>query len=648
LRGSVVRCSNGRAMPSPRRFRRPFSTLAVSIVAAAVAFLGSDGVAQTPWIDATAASGLGAPVGAPFMGRGCAVEDFDGDGDFDVIMGDGSVGGTLRVFLNQGGAVFVDVGPRGLGLEVELKGLAAGDVDGDGDLDLFVCRRWLGASLYLNDGAANFTDVTTAAGIPGPPVPAVEYVGCTFVDYDLDGILDVAIARRQVFGTAPSGSPNILLRGVGGGLFTVVPGAAGTAGTFMSFLVDACDWDDDGDPDFLVCDDYGGLYSNSGLGQVLWRNDGFGVFTDQTAAYGVTTPIAAMGCAWGDIDRDGDFDYFLTNDFRGHVLGINQLSTTGTFPDMAVAWGVIEYEIGWGCLFFDYDADGFVDLYVAQKAAGPSRMFRNNAGVPPMTDVGAALGLALLSPTLDPDCVAADFDDDGDLDLFEPLAGTSGRLMLNPGLNGANWLKVKPIGRASNRSAIGARVKVMAAGAPRIDAVRGRTAYLSSGPLETYHGLGASTSADLVEIRWPSGAWTSIPGPVPSNQKLTVEEPILTTTPTWALGSIRQATLDCPGEGGLFGVIVLSADPTPSPLGDGRMIPITLDVVSDLCLLTPSPIIGNNLGPLSASGTRTAYVYVPNLPSLSGLVLHVAGATIDAAAPMSVRSLTPRKSVVLL
>ena len=157
-------------------------------------------------------------------------------------------------------------------------------------------------------------------------------------------------------------APNAQSFGAAAGPFPFVPGAAGTAGAGMSYLMDASDFDEDGDPDFLTCDDFGGLYSWAGLGQVLWRNDGAAGFVDVTAANGVTAPASAMGCTWGDVDRDGDFDYFVSNDYRGHILGVNQLATGGGFADSAVAWGVVANQVGWGCSFFDYDADGFVDL----------------------------------------------------------------------------------------------------------------------------------------------------------------------------------------------------------------------------------------------------------------------------------------------
>jgi enediyne biosynthesis protein E4 len=410
--------------------------------------------AQTVWTDATATWNASVPLPAtPYFGRGSAVEDFNGDGRLDLVTGDGSPGGLIRLLLGQQGGGFVHVLNPGLGLTDELKGLAAADYDRDGDLDLLVCRRSANFSLYANNGSGQFVDVTSSAGIV-PPVLGAESFGCAWTDYDGDGHLDFVIARRFNLpgSNPPQPGPNLLYRGSSAGVFTAVPNAAGSAGAFLTFLVDAADFDDDGDADLLSCDDFGGQYPFSGLGQVLWRNDGAAGFTDVTAAYGATTPVAAMGCAWGDVDRDGDFDYFLTNDPRGHVLGVNQLATGGGFPDLAATWGVIANQIGWGCAFFDYDADGFVDLYVAHTAS-PSRLFRNNAGVPPMTDVAPALGLSLTMPNDTPDVVAADFDDDGDLDLYETLAPGGGRLMLNPGTAGAHWLKVRLVGTASNRSA---------------------------------------------------------------------------------------------------------------------------------------------------------------------------------------------------
>jgi enediyne biosynthesis protein E4 len=625
--------------------RRALRPVVITLVAASS---GAAVRAQTAWTDTTTAWNAAVPIApSPYFGRGSAVEDFNGDGRLDIVTGDGTVGGVITLLLGQVGGGFVQVANPGLGLTDELKGLAAADYDNDGDLDLLVCRRMADFSLYANNGVGQFADVTVAAGIV-PPAAGAESFGCTWTDYDVDGKLDFVIARRfNLPGTNPPvPGPNLLYRQSGAGTFTMVPNAAGSAGQFLTFLVDACDFDDDGDPDLLSCDDFGGQYPFAGLGQVLWRNDG-GLFVDMTAAYGVTTPVAAMGCAWGDVDRDGDFDYFLTNDPRGHVFGVNQLSTGGGFPDLATLWGVFAGEVGWGCAFFDYDADGFSDLYVAQSAGSPSRLFRNNAGVPPMTDVAPSLGLALTMATDTPDVVAADFDDDGDLDLYETLAPPGGRLMLNPGLGTAHWLKVKLVGVRSNRSAIGARVKVMGGGAPRIDAVRGRAGYLSSGPLATYHGLGAATVADLVEIRWPNGAWTSRAGPIAANQTLSVVEPAITTPAVWNLGTIKQVQFDAPGDAGMVGVVLLSLNPTPAPLGDGRFLPFTFDDLTWITAAAGNPLMGNNVVVLPGSANMTAYVYIPAAPFLSGLSVHVAGGTTDPAAPLGIRSLTSRTTVVL-
>jgi hypothetical protein len=624
----------------PFAVRRSFGAGAVLVASVA---------AQAPlaWSDATATSGLTAPVGTPYFGRGAAAEDFDGDGDIDLVTGDGSPGGMIRLFRNQGPAVFVDAGAVGLGADSDLKGLAAVDYDDDGDVDLALCRRALGFALYANDGTGFFTDVTAAAGLANGAFVA-ECYGCTWLDYDLDGRPDLYVSRRQPWGaTSPIGAPNLLFRNLGGGAFAPVPGAAGAAGTHLSFLAEPADWDDDGDLDLLVADDFGGLYPGTGLGQVLWRNDGAAGFTDVTAAYGVTTPIAAMGAAFADLDRDGDLDYFLTNDPRGHVLGVNRLTTTGGFTDDAAAWGVRELgNVGWGCAFFDFDADGYEDLYVSQVAA-PSRLFRNNAGVPPMVDQAAAVGLALTMPSNAPDVIAADFDGDGDLDLFETIAGATGRLMLNPGGGANGWFKVKAEGRTSGRSALGARVRVLAGGSWQRRTIRSRTGYLSSGPLETHFGLGAAPSVDQVEVRWPAGGWSSVAGAWAPDQLFRVVEPQLTGSTVWPQGSIQQLAYESEGDAGLFAATILALDPTPTPLGDGRTVATALDFVAQLSFLPGNPLIANNLGPLSAAGTRISFVYVPTHPALAGLALHAAAATFEPTAPGGVRTLSARFTAVI-
>ena len=411
-------------------------------------------------------------------GEGVAWGDYDNDGDLDLLVS--NEGQFLRLFRNDGGS-FTLLAPAGLAAGGTYTGVAWADYDNDGDIDLLAAEAERPKHLFRNEGGDTFVDMH----VPELADSAHTH-GVSWVDFDRDGNVDIFLARAE--SVTQSYSPNDkLIRNEGGGTFRDVTPAIMLDPQYGR----GCSWadfDNDGDPDLCV--------GNFGTSK-LYRNEGNGNFTNVTpaslAAYG-----HAGGIAWGDYDNDGDFDLFVAEAYsatnrllRNDGAGVfTNVSTTVTSP--------VENCIGvqWG----DFDNDADLDLYVA-NFEGPNHLFRNDGGV--FVDVANA-ALADSSHTLG--LGWADYDGDGDLDLF--LANNYGepdRLLRNDLSSPSHWLQLDLEGVQSNRSAIDARVEVITAATRQLRRVDGGGGYNSQNTLRLHFGLGATSTIDTLRIRWPSG-----------------------------------------------------------------------------------------------------------------------------------------------
>ena len=431
-----------------------------------------------------------------YWSEGVAWGDVDNDGDLDLLVS--NEGQYLRLFRNDGG-VFTLATPAGLSAAGNWTGIAWGDVDNDGDIDLLAAEAERPKHLYLNNGAGGFTELPVAA-----LADSAHTHGVSWVDFDRDGDLDIFLARAE--SVTQSYSPlDKLIRNDGGGAFSDVTPAA---------LLDpqygrGCSWadyDNDGDPDLCV--------GNFGTSR-LFRNDGGGNFTDATpaalAVYG-----HAGGIAWGDYDNDGDFDLFVAEAYSS----VNRLLRNdggGAFTNVSTPIvAPVENCIGvqWG----DYDNDADLDLYVA-NFEGPNHLFRNDGGM--FTDVA---NVALADPHHTLGLGWADYDGDGDLDLY--LANNFGepdRLLRNDLAAGTHWLQLDLEGVLSNRSAIDARVEVVTGGVRQLRRVDGGGGYNSQNTLRVHFGLGVATVIDTLRIRWPSGIVQDSLS-IPANQTIRIRE----------------------------------------------------------------------------------------------------------------------------
>jgi hypothetical protein len=490
-------------------------------------------------------------------GSGAAFGDYDGDGRMDLYLVNGApLPGYVaqerprnRLFRNQGDGRFADFTQgSGAGHEGYGMGVAAGDYDNDGWLDLYV-TNWGPNALLRNGGHGSFADVTQAAGVGDPHLGT----SAAFADWDLDGDLDLYAANYAHFDPAENkecfqggvrvycgplshrGVSGVLYRNEGSGTFTEVTRQAGVYSEEGRQLgVAFADFDLDGDPDLHV--------ANDATPNFLFRNDG-ARFSEVALLAGIAfnedgQPEAGMGTDWGDYDLDGDPDLVVTN-YQWEVNRLYRNEGGEFFADRTAAAGLAETTLaflGFGVNFFDFDNDGFLDLYVANghvdgnvnqydpgaRYAQRALLFHNQ-GDSSFQEVGALAGPGLAVELVGRGSAVADYDDDGDLDLCVTSNGGQAVLLRNDGRQGGNWLQVRTVGTRSNRSGIGARLVLEAGGRKQAGEVRSGSSYLSQSDLGVHFGLGSQAQVDRLTIYWPSGA-RQILREVPANQRLVVVE----------------------------------------------------------------------------------------------------------------------------
>jgi hypothetical protein len=455
-----------------------------------------------------------------------------------------------NMMVESGKPTFTDVTPQaGVGESGYGMGCAVGDYDNDGDLDLYV-TGYCPNTLYRNDGDGSFTDVTAQAGVDDRRWST----SAAFLDHDGDGDLDLYVVNyleyqldndrpcydngyRVYCGPASyNGSPNTLYRNNGDGTFTdatLVAGVADSAGKGLGVVCG--DLDGDGDQDIYI--------ANDETKNTLFQNDGSGVFTDIALTSGTAfnedgETQAGMGVDAGDYDNDGDLDLFVTNySFETNTLYQNH--HPGLFIDVSFPSGLGEpslLDLGFGTGFFDDDNDGDLDLFVANghvlhnitrvnpvlKYAQRNRLY-DNRGDGTFTDVSSQLGPSFTVENVGRGTIFGDYDNDGDVDLLVTVNGGAPRLLRNESEHRGHWLAIRTVGTKSNSDGIGALVRVVAKGKAQIREVRSAYSYLSANDLRVHFGLKDHPKADLVEIRWPSGVVQTFHD-VPADRFITVTE----------------------------------------------------------------------------------------------------------------------------
>ncbi len=540
-----------------------------------------DGAPAGAFCDATGPSGIArvTPVEFEEITGGVALFDADGDRDLDLFAAGGKSPAAL--YRNDGTGRFTDVTAQsGLQGVTGASGVAAGDLDRDGDQDLVIAGHNVRYRIFRNDGGT-FTALGADAGLG-----SARHEGMSVVlhDVDRDGWLDIYVTNWISLDQSPlveglfgyDGEQNYLFRNLGGLQFEDVSAAAGVAGDNATSLAAAFfDADGDGIDDLYVANDFGmgdGMQANLDL-----RGNGDGTFAPATPASGGEVAIFAMGVAPGDFDNDGDIDVYTTNIGRNVLLANDG---AGGFADIAVTAAVEAYGFydpsqdlfpypaydpaspdatlgglatwagtylhvadpvhtttSWAANWLDYDQDGDLDLHVCngflavrhiapEARRQPNVLYRND-GDGTFADVTSAAGVGDRGDGRS--CVTGDIDGDGDLDLVIGNTGfnqdaVGGRLVVlrNDAATG-NWIQVELRGTASNPDGIGAVVRARKGTRVQTRVISGGDGFLGTSMRRAHFGLGSIDLLDELTVEWPSGATTRLTG-VPANQLLTLVE----------------------------------------------------------------------------------------------------------------------------
>jgi len=494
-------------------------------------------------------------------GSGLAFFDYDNDGWLDIYLTNGNrldahwpagKQPISHLYKNNRDGTFTDVTEKsGLGRTGWQTGVCIGDYDNDGWDDLFCCF-WGHNILFHNNGNGTFTDVTSKAGLVQQK--SRWGTGCTFLDYDRDGHLDLFVCNfikldPDKLPTAeetnfcqwkgvptmcgPRGLPgdiNLLYHNNGDGTFTDVSEKAGILkpGPRYSITATSYDFDNDGWPDIYVAVD--------SEPSILFRNNHDGTFTDVAVMAGCAYnddghEQAGMGLAVADYDCDGWFDIFKTN-FADDTCNLYHNNGDGTFTDQSFSSGVgiNNNYVAWGCGFIDYDNDGWPDIVQINGHVYPEIDNYNfgetfkNLGNGRFKDVSSEMGPGISARFSSRGAAFGDYNNNGCMDMLILNMNDLPSLLHNVGGNKQNWIKIKLVGTRCNRTAIGARVRVTTGEHKQMDEVHSGTSVMSQSDLRLHFGLDKAEVVDAIEVKWPTTQKIERFTQVKANQILTIRE----------------------------------------------------------------------------------------------------------------------------
>jgi hypothetical protein len=540
--------------------------ITISLAIAVVLLAATQPTPSVHFTDVTAAAGIkfhhnAGKAGQKYlpetMGSGVAFFDADGDGWPDILLinsKDWTPHGRKSLpalYHNNHDGTFTDI-TAGSGLDIEIYGMgvAIADYDNDGREDVYITAID-GDHLFHNEGHGKFRDVTAASGIHN----ANFGTSAAWFDYDRDGKVDLFVAnyvqwtekgdlhcaqgsvRSYCTPESYKGTKSRLFHNLGGGKFEDVTDKAGLGDPSSKSLgVTILDYNGDGWPDIFV--------SNDTQPNKLYRNNRNGTFTEEGMVAGVAfgedgVARGAMGADSADYDRSGR-PHLLVGNFSNQMLGLYHNEGTGLFVDEAPSSSVGRaslLSLAFGVFFFDYDLDGYPDIFAANghideeinrvqpkvRYAQPPLLFRN-LGQRHFENVTASMGVDFNRPIVARGAAYADYDHDGDLDVIISTNNGPAYLFRNDGGNKNNWLNVRLIGTKSNRSAIGAVVRIESASGKQWNVVRSGSSYCSQSDLALTFGVGHDAKVTQLQIEWPSGAKQQLKD-ISVNQFLKIEEP---------------------------------------------------------------------------------------------------------------------------
>ncbi|MYB66683.1 CRTAC1 family protein [Candidatus Poribacteria bacterium] len=505
------------------------------------------------------------------MGSGVVFFDYDADGNIDLyFVNSGPVpidgitdktkieDGSNVLYQNEGNGHFIDVtdvagvGDIGYGMAA-----SAGDIDNDGDADLYVCN-FERDSLYENNGDGTFTNITEAAGIDN----TLWSIASIFLDYDLDGDLDIFVVNYLLYNTSMpvtrfkgiigygpprsyEGTVDVLYRNNGDGTFTDVAETAGLASKIegqiegRGMAAVAFDYNNDLYPDIYVAND-----TNRNF---LYHNNGDGTFTDESLFLGVGydengVAEGSMGVDSGDYNGDGLFDIIIANSEKATLYKSQQLGEAGfLFTEASAESGLLQPTlpyVGFSPLFIDYDNDGNLDVFCAnghpqdiietltlQHETYPQRdQLFHNKGNGSYVEVSQTSGAYFSEELVGRAAASADYDNDGDIDIVVVNSNQRAVLLRNEGGNRKNWLSVKLVGTRTNRDGIGTKVKIVSDEVTQIAEVKSGSSYASGSDTRLLFGLDDAEKVDRIEVIWQNGIVQKLEN-IDVNQRLIITEP---------------------------------------------------------------------------------------------------------------------------
>ncbi|MBL8203979.1 MAG: CRTAC1 family protein [Blastocatellia bacterium] len=502
------------------------------------------------------------------MGGGAAFFDFDNDGKLDIYLTnsysvDEAKANKPRppaaLYRNLGNGKFEDVAKQaGVSDPGWAMGVSVADYDNDGWDDLFV-TCFGHCKLYRNLGKGKFADVSDKAGFTHRSF----FTGAAWGDYDRDGKLDLYVSgyvdfklevlpefgkgqtcryRNLEVQCGPRGLPgasDVLYHNNGDGTFTDVTKKAGVEdkNAYYGLGVKWTDFDDDGWPDIFVANDATPNYA--------YRNNHDGTFTEMGFMVGLAVDEngqeqGCMGVTIGDYDRDGRLDLVVTN-FAEQYNTFYRKGADGTFTDVTTSTKTANTSlpfVGWGTRLFDYDNDGWLDLFVVNGHVYPQiegafpgaeypqrKLFYRNLRNGTFAETATELGTALMQRRVSRGAAIGDYDEDGDLDIIVNEIDGAPMLLRNDGGDKAgNWISLKLQGTKANRNAVGARVTLKAGGLTQVQEVYAGDSYLAHSDWRLHFGLGSAKTVEEIEIKWMGGK-ISKKTRLENNQFLIIAEP---------------------------------------------------------------------------------------------------------------------------